>query len=213
MKRNLITTFLLCFILIVSSCDIIMQPATTPTQNAQTTEIPLETPASNITIAPTELTVQPQDTATPQSEPTPYNTMEFYSCYANMISYNPSNGWAEFDYFYILKGQEAIDYLVEHDGYSQIDAENMVNDFADGEYVCQNNNTSVRTIDLDTVPIKLMFYSDGTQVTDSISVNSTSSDVTSLFNLNPDYLYKYFFFYIHCDSDGNVTLVEQVYWC
>ena len=217
MKRKYSLPILLCVVLLLTSCEIIMQPAPTNTtealtQEPQITNVPLATQEQQ-SAQVSEQTLSPVTSVTPQNEPTPNNTMDFYSCYAFMVSYNPLNGWAEFDYFYMLKGQEAIDFLVDHEGYSQADAEEMVNNFADGEYVCRNTNKGLRTIDLDTVPIKLMYHSNGTLVADSTSIDATSADVTALYNLDPKYLFEHFFFYIHCDDDGNVTLVEQIYWC
>ncbi|MEX1377418.1 MAG: hypothetical protein AB1Z23_08070 [Eubacteriales bacterium] len=226
MKQNITLVIVLFILMFNTSCDIIIPQTATPTVPPvittvpEITNIPLSTQDSPAeatdanTIATVQITMPPVGTVAPAGgDPTPYNTMSFYSCYANMVSYDPATGWAEFDYFYILKGQEAIDYLVSHEGYTQQAAADLVNDFADGEYVCQNDNPGLRTIDLDTVPIKLMFHSDGTQVPDSIAIPSTSADVTALYNLDHKYLFDYFFFYIHCDSDGNVILVEQVYWC
>lgn len=221
MKRKLIILILLLTALSLVGCDIIMRPAPTPTivsgsvltpEPQQITAIPIQTTQAPIDTPATELTMPPVETAPPNPDD-PVNTMEFYSCYALMVSYNPANGWAEFDYFYMLTGQEAIEWLVSHEGYTLADAENEVNDYADGEYVCRNTNTGLRTIDLDTVPIKLMFQSDGTQVTNSVSIPATSADVTSVYNINSAYLFDYFFFYIHVDANGNVTLVEQIYWC
>lgn len=227
MKRNIILVIVLCAMLINTSCSFDFPPAATPTIRPvittapeitdaalSTQELELQTTAPTImTVEPVQLTMPPVGTIAPAGDPTPYNTMSFYSCYANMVSYDPATGWAEFDYFYMLTGQDAIDYLVDHEGYTVQAATNYVNDFGDGEFVLQNDNPGLRTIDLDTVPIKLMFHSDGTQVVDSISISATKADVDAVYAINPAYLFQYFFFYIHCDSDGNVILVEQVYWC
>ncbi len=225
MIKKFIIPIFLCAVILLSGCDIIMQPSVTAPpqvttqgslitavaldtqtpQYTQATEVPTASPPPVATLSPTTVITNP---------PSPPNTMSFYSCYAFMVSYNPANGWAEFDYFYMLKDEEAIEYLVDHESWSQSDAEDYVNDFGDGEYVCQNDNPGLRTIDLDLVPLKLMYHPNGTMSPDgATNIPSTSADVTALYNLDPDYLFVNFFFYIHCDSDGNITLVEQVYWC
>jgi hypothetical protein len=84
---------------------------------------------------------------------TDINSIEIYSSHAYMVSFDPSTGLAEFDYFDMLTGQDAINWLVEHEGYTQEDAEAKVNNFADTEYVEKNINPQLRTIDMTTVSI------------------------------------------------------------
>ena len=140
--------------------------------------------------------------------------MPFYSSYAFMVSYDPARAWADFDYFDMLTGQDAIDWMVAHDGYTEAEATDIVDDWGDGEYICKNTNPGLRTIDLKEVDIELMYHADGTQSLDATSIPSTVSDVFALYNLDADhYLYDTFFFYIHVDASGNVTKVQQVYWC
>jgi hypothetical protein len=143
----------------------------------------------------------------------PENTAPFFSSYAHMVSYDPARGWADFDYFEILTGQDAIDWMVAEEGYTLADAQAEVSEWADGEYWYKNTNATLRTIDLKEVEIELMFYADGTQSPDATSIPSTIDDVFALYNLDTRYLYDHFFYYIHVDSDGNVTKVQQIYWC
>lgn len=206
---------IVCCVLMLlhSSCITIEAP---PVETVLTTKIQTLAP----TIEPIlEITATPQSTATPNitavsatTAVVPINTASMYSSYANMVSYDTATGWAEFDYFNMLKGAEAVQWLIDNEGYTQTEAQDIVDDWADSEFVYSNTNPRLRTIDLSSVPIKLMFNSDGTQVVGATSVVSTVNDVTSVYNYNPLYLFQYFFFYIHVDSDGNVTQVEQVYW-
>ncbi len=111
-----------------------------------------ETPA----VSETELT----ETAMTESETAPestlltdINSIEIYTSHAYMVSFDPSTGLAEFDYFDMLFGQAAIDWLVAHEGYTQADAQALVNNFADTEFVEKNINPQLRTIDMHTVSI------------------------------------------------------------
>lgn len=78
-----------------------------------------------------------------------------------MVSFDPSTGYAEFDYFDILTGQDAINWLVDHEGYTEEDAEAKVNNFADTEFVEKNINPQLRTIDMTSVLITTNRDEDG----------------------------------------------------
>lgn len=110
------------------------------------------------TMAPETTAVSEPETTEPETTPestllTDINSLEIYTSYAYMVSFDPSTGLAEFDYFDTLTGQDAIDWLVEHEGYTQEDAENKVNNWADTECLEINNNPRLRVIDMSTVPI------------------------------------------------------------
>lgn len=166
------------------------------------TPTPAPTPTPEPTPAPTPLCLNPH----------PSNDAPMYSSYAFMVSYNPSRDWADFDFFELLTGDDAVAWLVDHEGYTLTNAQAEVAEFADSEYICKNTDKQTRTIDLSTVLIKLMYLPDGTMVDGCTPVDSDVSDVFALYNLDTKYLYDYNFFYIHVNVSGNVTLVEQVYW-
>ncbi|MBN2878220.1 MAG: hypothetical protein JXN65_01195 [Clostridia bacterium] len=218
MIKKLFAIAILCVMLLFSGCEIIMQPAQTAvpaTAAPNPQDSPAETQADNAT-QPPAATEAPTDTpppaATATPEPTPYNTMDFFTCYAHMVSYNPSNSWAEFDYFYLHQGQDAIDYLVEHEGYSQADAEALVNGFADSEFVEENNNPGIRTIDLDTVDVRIIINMDGSVGPDLIGSITTMAHFNDLYAANHSYILDYFFYEVECDTAGNVLEVKQIYW-
>ena len=226
MKKTLLI-FLCLFVLTAMSACINVYPDTNPdeSQTEDVSAAPTDTPLAQT--AQTQIpSLAPVDspptsaisTATPAQTPSgmspdPVNTASFYSSYAFMVSYDPARGWADFDYFDMLTGQDAVDWLVAEEGYTLADAQAEVADYADGEFICKNTNPQLRTIDLKNVPIKLMYHSDGTPVSDSTPIDSTVADVFALYNLDTAYLFNDYFFYIHVDADGNVTLVEQIYWC
>lgn len=196
------------------------KPKTTVTSDAAAELLIMPEEEPDIGLVDDDTMIDDLALITPTSEPTPIGMNPdpppgpaMYSSYARMVSYDPARGWADFDYFDILTGDDAVQWLVNHEGYTLADAQAEVADWGDGEFREKNINTQVRTIDLKNVPIKLMYLPDGTQVPGSIPVDSTLADVFALYNLDPAYLFEHFFFYIHVDAGGNVTLVEQVYWC
>jgi len=182
-------------------------PADTPTVTVEPpTPAPTDTPISTVSLTPTS-TVSP----TPTASPTPKGPT-MYSSYADLISFDPETGIAKFDYFDMLRGNDAVKFLVDHEGYTQAAAEAMVQDFADSEYVKKNTNPQLRAIDIDDVSLKLMYKPNGDPVADSISVSVTPAQFRSIYMLNTSLLLETYFYYIHVESDGSVSLVEQVYW-
>ncbi len=135
-----------------------------------------------------------------------------YSSYADLISFDPDTGIAKFDYFDMLRGDSAVDFLVDHEGYTQIAAEKHVRSFADSEYVKKNTNSQLRAIDIDDVPLKLMVKPNGDPVVGTEPKSVTAAQFRAIYSLNTSLLLESYFYYIHVESDGTVALVEQVYW-
>lgn len=166
---------------------------------------------------------QPAQTNAPTKTPTPTQTPigmsdvpvgnpNMYSSYAHMVSYDPARGWADFDYFEMLVGPEAIDALVDYEGYNYADAQVEVNSWHEGAFYEKNTNSRTRTIDLKTTDIVLLITPDGLLVPDIANPPAVDvEDVFNLYNANTNYLYTYFFYYITVDGSGNVTKVEQIY--
>jgi len=134
-----------------------------------------------------------------------------YTSYAEIVSYDPATGWAEFDYFDLLTGDTAVQWLVDNEGYTLADAQALVDDFADSEFVYKNINPQLRTVDLSVTPFKLMYYPDGTKVMGADPVDTSYADMNLLFSLDPDLILDSFFFHVTV-TDGAVVSVEQVYW-
>lgn len=155
----------------------------------------------------------PEVTTTAPPAPTFTNPASMYSSYAHMVSFDPATGWAEFDYFDILKGQAAIDWLVAEEGYTLAEAEEEVNNYADGEYVYKNVNPQLRTADMAAVSIKMMYNAGGTQVDGAETVALTYSQFLSLYNAHPNLVVDGAFFFHVTVSGGVITEVDQVYWC
>jgi len=161
---HILMPIILCIsiLLIVSGCYLFKSNEDTlPSSILSTTN----TLGSSDTVTDTTVTTAPEttaitETAVTESETTPestlltdMNSIEIYWSHAYMVSFDASTGLAQFDYFDMLTGQDAIDWLVEHEGYTQEDAQAKVNNFADTEFVEKNINPQLRTIDMSTVPI------------------------------------------------------------
>ena len=201
---------------------------TTAVTSAATT--PAATTAVIITTAPVNTTVTPAATiAETTAAPTPtlpaepthapvVNTATMYSSYALLSSFDPVTGLAKFDYFDMLTGQAAIDWLVSHEGYTQADAENEVNNFSDGEFVMKNVNPQLRTVDLSVTPLLAIYYADGSYTTTWPEAELISfTDFVALYEyekVDPDertYVTGGMFYYITVVDDV-VTQVKQVFW-
>jgi len=87
-----------------------------------------------------------------------------------------------------------------------------VADFADSEFVKENLSKQLRAIDVDQVPLRLMFRPNGKHVSDVNPVAATAADFRAVYAHAPELLTCSYFFYIHVGKDGRVSLVEQVYW-
>ncbi len=222
-KRIVTVTALLVAMVFAAGCARIPVAPSTPT-DAPATAIPATaTPAVTpqpTTPAPTATAVEPTATAAPETPaPTAAPTYtpapkgpKMYSSYADLVSFDPDTGIAKFDYFDMLTGDKAVQYLVEHEGYSKAKAKETVDNFADSEYVKKNQNSQLRAIDLDDVPLKLMFQTNGEQVNTAKPIKSDAEDFREIYALDSSLLLETFFYYIHVGSDGDVTLVEQVFW-
>jgi hypothetical protein len=159
------------------------------------------------------ISIETSPTAAEAPTPSPITIRpSMYSSYAYLKSFDPDTGVAKFDYFEMLKGDDAVAYLVEEKGYAIGEAQTLVDNFADSEFVEKNTNPQLRSIDIDEVSLSLMYQPSGAQVSGSEPVPSSASDFRTIYALNPSLLLDSFFYYIHVTSDGHVSLVEQVYW-
>ena len=219
MVRSFLTILaLLTTALLLAACAVPATPQATPTPTAAATDTaapatPTITPESP-TPTPIEtpvLTTTPTPTAVATPTPTPKGPT-MYSSYADLISFDPETGIAKFDYFDMLRGNDAVKFLVDQEGYTQAAAEELVNNFADSEFVKKNTNPQLRAIDIDDVSLKLMVKPNGDPVDGAESVSATAANFRAIYSINTSLLLESYFYYIHVESDGHVSLVEQVYW-
>ena len=232
MRKAISIPFAILVFLILSSCsslpnetsdlntkdEIITTETDGATVNTIETMIPSESADESETTIISTSYVLPSETTNTITEITNSITEtsisgepDMYSSYAHLVSYDPARGSAEFDYFNILKGDEAVQWLVNNDGYSLAEAESLVNNFADSEFIEQNQNLQLRTIDLQNIELKLMYYPDGSMVPDAIPIDSELIDLYNLYHIDADLVLNSFFYYIEV-LDGTVNSVEQVFW-
>ncbi len=170
--------------------------------SADTTAAATATPAATVT---------PAVTTASTAAPSVVNTANMYSSYAFMKSFDPITGWAGFDYFDMLCGAAAVNWLVANEGYTQADAQALVDDFADSEFITKNVNPQLRTADMNTAAITMMYHPDGTQVDDATPVSLTYNEFKTLYASYPDKVLNSFFYYVTVEG-GVITQVDQVYW-
>ncbi len=201
--------FFICTIMILTLCA--CTPKSVPEGETATAK-------PGFTQCPVSASVQTSATPvasadTPSAEATPTASgPEMYTSYARLVSFDPSTGIAQFDYFDILKGTEAVDYLVANEGYTEAEAQALVDEFADSEFVEGNADDELRAIDIDDVSLSLMYQPSGEQVAGPEPVPSTASDFRAIYTFDPSLLLDSFFYSVHVEGDGHVSLVEQVYW-
>ena len=171
-----------------------------PEQESAPSEQPLQTLSPQLTLAPPIQPIEPEDSS-------------MYSSYAHMRSFDPETGVAQFDYFDILTGDAAVDWLINGKGYCSVDAQDEVDAFADSEYIAKNTNPQLRAINLTAVPLKLMYSPNGSLVSGAHSLPSDYADIFALWNINQNYvLYSHFYYITVDEATEQVLLVEQVYW-
>jgi len=134
-----------------------------------------------------------------------------YTSYADLAAFDAETGWAMFDYWDMLRGEEAADWLVAQEGYSEADAQEYADNMADSEFIEKNTNPRLRVVDMRSVSITMMYHADGTPVLDAVPVALTYSEFISLYAANPDGVLHSYFYYITV-SGGEVTEVGQPYW-
>lgn len=212
MKNIVFILMLLLIALMLTGCIIIEKaPVGTPapTVSALPTAGVSEIPSTPYVELPA-ITIP--GLCTPMPTPSgPVNTASMYSSYAHMVAFDETTGWAQFDYFEILRGSEAVQWLVDKEGKTEAEAQAIVDDYADSEFIEKNTNPQLRTIDLQAVPLKLMYNTDCSMVSGAVPVESSYADFCDIYGSDPALLLDSFFYYITVKSNGSIE-VEQVYW-
>lgn len=217
MKKLLFLTCVLC-ILALCACASLPTPditVITPDGSAEQTppdssETPDSLPPDAQTQLPDTQTISPDTPDTPDTQPAASNP-RMYSSFAFLVSYDPARSTADFDYFDMLRGKDAVKWLVEQEGYTQADAQAEVDSFADSEFITKNINKQLRTIDLSIVQLKLMYHPNGEAVTDATPIAVTLDDFNAVYQIDRKKILESYFFYVTV-KDGAAVSVEQVYW-
>lgn len=215
MKKMIV--MLVCLALMLGACTPALPAVTgsgqSETPRAQTPGPPLtDTPAA--TPSPTPGPEVPDVSATPAPEPspTPAPTPRMYSSYADLVTFKKATGIASFDYFDMLKGEDAVNWLVKNEGLSQADAQAIVDDYADSEYIKKNTSSQLRRFDLNTVPVFMITDAAGAYTENLTPYRISLEDFAAMYAANPTLLKEGFFYYIEVDSNGSPSAIKQVYW-
>lgn len=218
MKRIAVLSLLLLLPLMTSACIVVHVPGDTliptPIPSSMTTADsylePTITPAY-ASSAPEAGTPEVVTSSTPAITSTPNSGPALYSSYAHMTAYHPASGIADFDYFDMLRDEDAVRWLVQKDGYSQTEAEDIVSEFADSEFIEKNESPQIRSIDLHDVELKLMFDADGDETLPDGPVSSSVAILNELYAHHPDLVTDIYFYYIKVQN-GVAVSVTQIYW-
>lgn len=182
------------------------------TEEGGTSEVSAQASEATALTATEGSTAAATETPGSASATAPANTSNMYSSYAILTAFDPSTGVASFDYFDMLRGEAAIDWLVEQEGYSRADAEALVGDFGDSEFVYKNVNPQLRYANMSITAIKMMYNPDGSDLYNSDSIPFTYDQFLGLYAAHPELVVNSPYFY-HCTVTGNtITGVDQVYW-
>ncbi len=204
MKRCIALLLAALILLGMASCKKTESPTEsgsgTPSPSGSSTE-PTESSSPGVVIGPST-----SPSVTPSDPP------NMYSSYADMVSFDPATGNAKFDFWDRLTGDAAVDWLVDHEGYTQAQAEALVDDFADSEFVKKNSNSQLRTVDLSETDVYMLQYPYGYDSAPDPDPELTSfSALCDLYEDDPDILLEMAYYYVTVNSGGSVTKVSQCY--
>ena len=196
-KMMLITTALVAVLYIFTGCaDSGIQTPAEQTLEVKATPEVSEEPL--FTLSPVPAPEQPQQ---------PEQGM--YSSYAYMRSFDPQSGIAQFDYFDVLTGSEAVNYLINCEGYCSLVAQEEVAKYEQTDFLEVNPDGALWDIDLMQTDIVILYNADG-----SFSEQATSAsieDVAAIWNADKSLLLQRHFYYITVDeATGQVLSIEQL---
>ena len=213
-KRIAAIALIMILPLVMSACIVIQVPPKASVSAEPTVQASAKTPVPSVlqeTPAPSQTPAPPSPAVSIAPAVSTPNGPKLYSSYAHMTAYHPSTGLADFDYFDMLRGEDAVKWMVSHEGYTKAEAEEIVSEFADSEFIEKNENTQIRTIDLNKVALKLMYDPNGEMVTDSTPIASSVAKLNTLYSHDSSLVLDSFFYYVTVQN-GAVVEVTQVYW-
>lgn len=200
LKKVVITVIVIFAAMLFSAC---VQNDSLPSK----TVIVIEEKQTDQTLSPMDVQKSREQAAdVDESESLP-----MFSSFAHMRSFDPKTGIAQFDFFEMLKGAEAVDYLINFEGYCSAAAETETEQLGEGDFLEKNLSYELRQINLKKVPVLLLYTVDGCSITDAQGVKTSFEDIVSLYNRDKTKLLLSGYYYITADEDtGEVLIVEQV---
>ena len=151
----------------------------------------------------------PAPAATPSPSPAP--TPRMYSSYAHLVSFDTRTGIAQFDYFDYLKGQDAVNYLVEREGYTLENAQTEVANWPDSMFIEKNSSSKLRAVDLSSVPIYMIVDRNGYANEYYEPIKMNYKDFKNLYNSMPVVILDTYFYRVKVDDSGAIESVTQIY--
>lgn len=216
---------LVCLALLFCACDPGEEEPPEPSKTQSLIDVIENPPTPFVTIKPTPtvdyrvlVTASPSPLPTHTVMPTPSPTLappqnpSMYDSDAFLVSFDASTGFAEFDFIVILQGDAAVQYMVSNQGKTLQEAQDIVDDWADSECIIKNDNPQLRTINMTSTDITMLFYPDGSEDYTLSGVSFTYNDFVNLYQNNFERIEYYLFYHIDVDSAGDVLVVSQVYW-
>ncbi len=196
-KMMLIATALVAVLYIFTGCaDSGIQTPAEQTLEVKATPEVSEEPL--FTLSPVPAPEQPQQ---------PEQGM--YSSYAYMRSFDPQSGIAQFDYFDVLTGSEAVNYLINCEGYCSLVAQEEVAKYEQTDFLEVNTDGALWGIDLNKTYIKLLYDVNGSFA--EPAEETSIEDFTSLWNADKSLLIQKYFYYITVDeATGQADSIEQI---
>ncbi len=198
-KTMLIATALVAVIYIFAGCadSGIKAPAE---QTPEATAAPEVSEEPLFTLAPF---AEPQETQQ-QQEPQP-----LYSSYAYLRRFDPKSGIAQFDYFDVLTGSDAVNYLINCEGYCSLVAQEEVAKYEETDFLEVNPDGALWDIDLAQTDIMLLYDENANFLKQARK--ASFDDVVKLWNQDKSLLLTSSYYYILVDEQtAEVLLIEQV---
>ena len=184
--------------------------SSTPTPSTSEPESAAPAPAATPSPSPNESeSVAPAPAATPSPSPAP--TPRMYSSYAHLVSFDTRTGIAQFDYFDYLKGQDAVNYLVEREGYTLENAQTEVANWPDSMFIEKNSSSKLRAVDLSSVPIYMIVDRNGYANEYYEPIKMNYKDFKNLYNSMPVVILDTYFYRVKVDDSGAIESVTQIY--
>lgn len=202
MKKVVITAAVIMAMLLLSACA---SPSILQNENLGVTE------EADKEMEPVASPMDVQEAEGQPGDVDEEDRLPMYSSFAYMRSFNPETGIAQFDYFEMLKGPDAVDYLINYEGYCSLVAETEIEKLGEDDFMEKNLGFELRQINLKKVPVLLLYTADGCSITDARGAETSFGDIVSLYNKDKTKLLLSSYYYITVDEDmGEVLMIEQV---
>ena len=201
MKKLMLTTAAFLAVLYIFSGCADSGIKDTAAQTLGTEPSPVVSDEPLFTLSPAPAPEQPGETQQPEQG--------MYSSYAYMRRFDPQSGIAQFDYFDVLTGSDAVNYLINCEGYCSLVAQEEVAKYEESDFLEVNPDGALWDIDLRQTGIKLLYKADGSF--SEQAAQASIEDVAAIWDADKSLLLQKHFYYITVDeATGQVLSIEQL---